>query len=155
VSALGQLFSDTASRGFRQAFAEVAPGQTDVFQFPIVELTQDSDIRRARPTRDFGRNPAVHEVTKTCRNEPEPLPDRCSGGFGVWSDIENCHRNFFRRLAIERGARTKVSNVPAIGGLAISDVEVAADQKMLALPRLNVGHSTTKDGLRPTGRDML
>jgi hypothetical protein len=63
VSPPGQLVSDTRSRGFRQAFAKVTPGETDVFQFSIAELTQDGDIRHARAACDFGSDPAVYEVT--------------------------------------------------------------------------------------------
>jgi hypothetical protein len=122
VSTLGVLFSDTTSRGFRQAFAEVTPGETDVFQFPIAELTEDSNIRRACSACDFAGNPAVYEETEAGHNKPEPLPDCCRGGFGIWGDIENCHRNFFRRLAIRAWGSKKGSNMQVIGGHAVSDV---------------------------------
>jgi len=69
------LFSDATSRGFRQALAEVTSGETDVFQFSIAKLTEDSNICHARSACDFGSNPAVYEVTQAGHNKPEPPPD--------------------------------------------------------------------------------
>jgi hypothetical protein len=69
------LLSDAASRGFRQAFAEVTSGEADVFQFSIAKLTEESNICRAHPARNFGGNPAVYEVTQAGHNEPKRFPD--------------------------------------------------------------------------------
>jgi hypothetical protein len=75
AGAPGSLLSDTTFCGFRQALADVASGEADVFQFSIVKLTKECNIRRARPAREFGGDPAVDEVTQAGHSESKRSPD--------------------------------------------------------------------------------
>jgi hypothetical protein len=70
------LLSDATFSGFRQALAEVTSGQPDVFQFSVAKLTEESNICRPHSARDFGCNPAIHEVTQAGHDETKPSPDR-------------------------------------------------------------------------------
>jgi hypothetical protein len=55
----GLLHSVSSSGGLYQAFAKVAAGKTDVFQFSIVELTENDNVCLTRPLRDDGSHPAL------------------------------------------------------------------------------------------------
>jgi hypothetical protein len=148
------LLSDATFRGFRQALADVTSGEADVFQFSIAKLTEECNIRRAYPARDFGSNPAVYEVTQAGHNEPKRFPDCRSGRFGVWGNIEYCHRNFLKGWQSGRWARKKFTRAERSVAAPFQTLRTAADRKLVLL-RSNVAHSTTKAGTRATGRDML
>jgi hypothetical protein len=55
--AFALLHADSRSRGFRQTFPDVTPGEADVFQLSIAEPTEDKDIRLTRPVRDCRGKP--------------------------------------------------------------------------------------------------
>jgi hypothetical protein len=69
------LHADSTSRGFRQTFPDVTPGEAGVFQFSIAKPTEDSDIRSTRPVRDCCGNRMVDETTQTIQKKPEPSPN--------------------------------------------------------------------------------
>jgi hypothetical protein len=56
---LRSLHPDPTSGGLGQAFTKVAAGEADVFQFSIIEVTENNDVGLARSLRDYRGKPVI------------------------------------------------------------------------------------------------
>jgi hypothetical protein len=86
--------------GFLQRPANVIAVETDVFQFPIAELTEGKKVRLALVACDRGGDPAVDEAADAGEQDDEPSPDDCPVRRAAWDGIKHGHRNVLRKLGI-------------------------------------------------------
>jgi hypothetical protein len=58
------LLPGSISCGLSETFADISAAETDVFQFPVAELTEKDQLCLPCPARNFGSNDTVYKAAE-------------------------------------------------------------------------------------------
>jgi hypothetical protein len=70
------LLPGSMSCGLGKTFADISAVETDVFQFPVAELTENDQLRLPRPARNFGSDHVVYKAAQPGQDTTQPASNR-------------------------------------------------------------------------------